>query len=307
LLLLIIVEVVSAIATATCYRIIGCTYLGQPAEWRQALKYGASRIFAIAWIILLIVLAVFAPAVPVAIIVTVFAVIHVDAVAVLIGVVGGIAWVVYAVWFSVCTQLAVPTLMIEDVHGWKAVRRSINLCRGQWWSVFGTVFLAGLMVEVFGVVLGIVAAVVLAASHDSSTASAIVGFFSRTTSLVVATPFTAAVLVIVSIDLRVRKEGFDIQLLASRIGVSPTGSALSFLRSVPGYWYPPPQPGYGYPPPSPPPPPFQGPGYPTPQPPGYPPPPLPPFQSPEYPPPPFQPPASPPSSPAPDAGTTEAE
>ena len=42
--------------------------------------------------------------------------------------------------------------------------------------------------------------------------------------LALGTPLQAAVLAVVYFDLRVRKEGFDLELLARRVGVEPPGS-----------------------------------------------------------------------------------
>jgi hypothetical protein len=90
-------------------------------------------------------------------------------------------------------------------------------------------------------------------------------------SSVITTPFMAAVLVLIYFDLRVRKEGFDLEVLAQGVG-----------GSVPaGGWAVPPPSG-GWPPPAAPWPPPQAP-HPPPPPPspgGWPPPsPLPPDRS----------------------------
>ena len=290
---LVISEVVTAIATASCYRIIGSSYLGQDMDWRRALREGSARFFSILWLVVLILFALVVPAAGVVVLAVIPAAAHIPALAVVMAVLGGIGWVVFAVWFGTCTRLAVPTLMIEDIRGWKAVRRSLRLCRGHWWSVFGTQLLAYLIVGVLTVVLGVVTAVVAVASHDSTTAAAVVSFFTRTASLTIATPFTAAVLVVIAIDLRVRKEGFDLQLLASHMGVAPTRAALDFIRPLP----PPPWGGAGpaaWPPQYPPVAPF---GRPPPPPPAWPPPPPPsaPAPAPRWPPP--SPPAYPPGPP----------
>jgi len=305
LALVVIIEIATAIATATCYLIVGHSYVGQSVPWRTALRHGAARLPSIAWIILLVFLAIVIPGLPVGLVVGVAAAAHIPALAAAVGFLGGATWLVYAVWFTVGSRLAVPTLMIEEIRGAKALRRSLQLCRGNWWSVFGTEILAWLLVEIFGIVLGIVTLVVGAASNDSTVAGAIAGFFIRTIDVIVVTPFTAAVLVILAIDLRVRKEGFDIELLASQMGTTPGASALSFIRPPPGRLYPPPPGGPGgsppppldYPPPSgyppsgyPPPPPSSPPPYPPPQ--GYPPPP--PSSPPPYPPPQGYPPPPPP-------------
>jgi len=267
----VVVEIVTAVVTAICFLIVAASYLGQPVRWADALKHGASRVLSISWIILLIFLAVTIPGVVVAVIVVLFVAVHINVLALLIGIFGGIAYLLYTIWFSVFSRLSVPTLMIEEIRGVKAIRRSFRLVRGNWWSVFGTEFLAALIVGILGIVIGIVAAIVLVASHNNTSAIAVVDFFVRTFTLVISTPFSAAVLVIISIDLRVRKEGFDIQLLASQMGMAPTASALSFLRPAPGSGYPPTPghqgyPGYPAPPGYPP-----APGYPPPG--GYPPPP----------------------------------
>jgi hypothetical protein len=297
LLLFLVAEVVAAIATATCYRIIVGAYLGQPVPWRDALRFGVRRLPSILWIFALIFLVVVVSALPVVLLVVLFAFIHATAAAILLAVLGGLTWIVFLVWFSACSRLAVPTLMLEDARGVSAIRRSVALTRGHWWSVFGTEVLASLIVGVFSAAVGVILAFVVLASHNSTTASAISNFFVRTLGLVVATPFSAAILVVISIDLRVRKEGFDIQLLASQTGSPATGSALSFLRPT-GYplshawpnptWsgppgYPPPAPGYPPPSPSYPPP---LPGYPPPPPPVSPPPPPPPTPTATPPPPP---------------------
>ncbi len=283
-----IAEIVAAIATGACYRIIGGSYLGSPVPWRSALAYGFSKLFSIIWIVLIVFGVLFGPAAGIALVALAFAAAHVKAVAILVAVLGGIAWILYGIWIYTCSRLAVPTLMLEDIRGWKAVRRSIRLCRGMWWSVFGTELLANLIIGVLTVVVGILFIVALVAARHSDTAIAVVDFFNRTITLLVQTPFISSVLVILAIDLRVRKEGFDLQLLASHVGAPATASALSFLRPPPGGpwgtgaggWpgppgYPPPgyaPPGYppqGYPPPGYPPAGYPPPGY---GPPGYPPP-----------------------------------
>ena len=271
---LVISEIITAIATATCYRLIASAYLGQAMSWRRALREGFARFFSVIWLVILTGLALVVPAIGVVILAVVPAAAHVPVLAIILAVLGGLAWFVFVIWFDTCARLAIPTLMIEDIRGWKAIRRSLQLCRRNWWSVFGTELLAYLIVGVLSVVLGIVTAVVAVAGHDSTTANAVVGFFTRTISLTVATPFTAAILVVIAIDLRVRKEGFDLQLLASQMGVPLTRSAVDFIRPVvppppwgsagrPGPWppqYPPPQ----YPPPQYPPPQYPPPQYPPP-------------------------------------------
>lgn len=159
--------------------------------------------------------------------------IHIAALTVLFTVVLGIAGFVAMVWFLVASRLAVPVLMLEDIRGIKAIRRALTLCRGYWWSVFGTQFLAGLLVSIVSAVVAVVLDAIFSAFHGGTTMSVVSGFFVQTIDYVVFAPFSAAILVVLTIDLRVRKEGFDIQLLSAQMGVPPTPSALFFTKPAP--------------------------------------------------------------------------
>ena len=273
LLTLVITLVVSAFVTAVCFRVIANAYLGQRAEWREALRFGWSRLLAVIWVSALTYLAIVVGALAIAALIAITVAIHIAALTVLFAVVLGIAGFVAMVWFLVASRLAVPVLMLEDIRGIKAIRRALTLCRGYWWSVFGTQFLAGLLVSIASAVVAVVLDAIFSAFHGGTTMSVVSGFFVQTIDYVVFAPFSAAILVVLTIDLRVRKEGFDIQLLSAQMGVPPTPSALFFTKPAPAGPY-----GTGYPPPGYPP---QGhPGYPPqtnpwypPGPGGYPPPP----------------------------------
>ena len=77
------------------------------------------------------------------------------------------------------------------------------------------------------VVAGVMIALLLAFSN-SNLATIAVLFVSGVLTTVLFTPITASAFVVLSIDLRVRKEGYDIQLLANQLGSQPGSSALSF-------------------------------------------------------------------------------
>jgi hypothetical protein len=287
--------VVTLLVTATCFRIVGNTYLGQPTDWREALAFGLRRIHSVLWINLLIALAI--GVFWLIFLLFVFAGhVQFSGVVVLLTIALGLLWICATIWFWVSSQLAVPTMMLEGIRGTKALRRSFTLCRKHWWSVFGTLFLASLLVGVLGLAVDVVIGFVFVALHGGTVTAAVESGITRCIDYAVFTPFSAAVAVVITIDLRVRKEGFDIQLLALQMGTSPTSSALSFLPPAPppwGYGAPGPVwgqgPPAGYPPPGYPPPGPSGyppPGYPPPGPSGYPPPGYPPGYPPAgYPPP----------------------
>jgi hypothetical protein len=179
----------------------------------------------------------------------------------------GAALLLAYIWFWVSTSLAIATLMLEDIRGTKAMLRSIRLVRRAFFTVWGTELLAGLLLEVGTVILVIPLGILRVVFAHNTVADAILTIVQASLQYSILSPFLAAIFVVVTIDLRVRQEGFDIQLLASAMGATPTEAAMSFMRpapGAPGYGYPgypagpgyggppgagyPPQPGYGPPP-----------------------------------------------------------
>ena len=106
-----------------------------------------------------------------------------------------------------------PVLLGENLRGSKAIGRSRALVRGRWWPCAGVLVLAFLLA---GIVDFAIVFVVLAAIVDSSGNDSVLFIEEGVTSLIASTlvlPFHVAVTTVLYIDLRVRKEGFDIQLL----------------------------------------------------------------------------------------------
>jgi hypothetical protein len=92
-----------------------------------------------------------------------------------------------------------------------AMNRSWALTSGSRWKVFATVFVAALFLLIPSMVVGVMAAI-----------GTMLGSWSQTVSVVVsgvlqifAYPFLYVVVTVVYYDLRVRKEGFDLELLAT--------------------------------------------------------------------------------------------
>ena len=220
---------VAALSITTLFRIVGNAYLGQPVDWREALRTGLRRMLSAVWISILIGVAVAA----ILVVVVLFVVVDRTAgapAAAITGVVLGLLAIGLIVWFTTGAHLATPVLMLENVRGAKAIRRGVRLVRGTWWSVFGTVVLMTLIVAFAGGLIGALFAVVIVAGHGDPVTDVISNFFLHTITLVVFTPLSAALYVVLTIDMRVRKEGFDIEFLAATMGSSAGPGALSFIR-----------------------------------------------------------------------------
>jgi len=244
--------VVFVLITAISFRIVANAYLGQPSGWKDAVTFGLRRLHSVIWIQLLVDLCLFAVWLVVALVIVALATAHIAALTGLAGAVLVIGTLVGTIWFWVATSLSVPILMIENLRGWKAVRRSIDLSRHQWWPAFGTLLLATVLGQIGAFIIRVVIGFVLLLFGGGLVAEAVEGGIVAVIAYLFFASFFAAVLVVITIDLRVRKEGFDIQLLASQMGVTPTAAALSFMpvaRGTQGWGYGYPPGGYGYPPP----------------------------------------------------------
>jgi integral membrane sensor domain MASE1 len=151
--------------------------------------------------------------------------------------------------------VAVPVLLTEGVKGRKALERSRQLVRGHWWRTFGVVVLGTILAGVLSGAIGAVVIGVTSVSDHRSLTAIVVSVVGNTAGRLITVPFSAAFVTVLYFDLRVRKEAFDLQLLAARIGVDPDPAALALpVEPVadagldkPPFWPPPPgwKPGGG--------------------------------------------------------------
>lgn len=212
----------SSLASGACFRAIASAYLGERTDWKSSLAYALKHVHSIMWISflssLLAGLALIACIIP-----------------------GVYLWTAFAV--------AIPALLTEGVRGSKALGRSRELVKGYWWRVFGVVLLGYLLSSILGgAIEAAVVAVTTVQSGQASFVGVVVSIVAGTLSALVTTPFVAAFVTVLYFDLRVRKEGFDLQLLAQRIGVDPPAGALAGpvaplehdQGDEPPFWPPPP-------------------------------------------------------------------
>ena len=230
LLLIVVIGVISStLAEAACLKAVSDTYLGTETDWRESLRFGFRRLGSLLWLTLIhgvLLLLAFA------------------------------ACIVPGVWLYAAWSVAVPVLLIEGTRGFRALGRSFNLVRRRWWPTAGILLLANLLVTAVAAGFRLPALPLLLAGRDNEFVSDLANGVFGAAANVVTIPFVAAVVAVIYFDLRVRKEGFDLQLMAQRIGapagaVSPT--LMPWTQPAPGArggWAPPPP---GWQPPSSPP------------------------------------------------------
>jgi|GEM_PF-287605 len=255
LLVVVVSFIASTLATAACFKAVSDAYLGGEPNWRTSLAFAGRRLHSVLWISILGGLLAFGLVVAAGALTAALGLI--DEVALILGVLLIIAAIVVATWVWIGWVVAVPAFLTEGTKGRRALGRSFGLVKGRWWRTFGLYLLANLLVGVVGNIIGsILTALQFTDIGDSFALSLIINAIGQTISAVITTPFIAAFIIVLYFDLRVRKEGFDLQLLAERIGLDP--GSMRALRPLTDYLPPPrPAPGGSQPPFWPPPPGWQ--------------------------------------------------
>ena len=136
--------------------------------------------------------------------------------------IGLIGILVGALFVAALVILSPAALLFERIGVFSSIGRSFELVRGRYWSILLLVIVIFLAFLVLGLVFGgILGAVAGAAGTESEAAGALVSFLSNTVLTAITTPLFAAIVTVLYFDQRVRKEGFDLQLLAEGMGESP--------------------------------------------------------------------------------------
>lgn len=203
-------------------------YIGQPIDWRESLREATGRLGALLWVAILVAVGV---------------------------TIGFILLIVPGIYLAVVWTVAVPALMFEHLSGFKALGRSYELVRGRWWATFAALFVAVIMLGIILFVVGLIfGGIESAVSIGSIGGWLVLRWFSTVVGDLIAFPFMASVIAVMYIDLRVRKEALDLELLAGALGRGGGGATASAPTIVGGAGLP----GSGLgtePPPNPPPPP----------------------------------------------------
>jgi hypothetical protein len=173
------------------------SYVGHPLSWSRSLQAAFSRLGALLWLAIIFAIAI---------------------------VIAFILIILPGIWLSVAWALAVPALMVEGIGAVAALRRSFRLVRHRWWATFGALFVATIMLFV---VLFLVGLIFGALSGSSLGLYLVMHGLSTVVSALIAYPFIGAVVAVIYIDLRVRKEALDLELLAGSSGSNATAGSPS--------------------------------------------------------------------------------
>lgn len=132
----------------------------------------------------------------------------------------GIAVFCAALYLAVRWSLVVAAMMAEDIGPIRGLGRSWNLVSGSWWRTLGILLIVTILQLIItyglGILFGLIAALVTTGDVQAAVTQ-IVGTILNA----VVNPITIIAVVLLYFDLRVRKEGLDLDQLAQQTSPGP--------------------------------------------------------------------------------------
>ncbi|MBN1347707.1 MAG: hypothetical protein JXQ73_33780 [Phycisphaerae bacterium] len=123
--------------------------------------------------------------------------------------------IIFIAWYALTTQV----IVIEDRGVMGGVKRSKELSKGNRGKILGVIVSVGLLTIIIKYAGGILAMLILAVLPiKSSVVELIVTQGIDIVANVLAAPISAAAMILLYYDLRIRKEGFDLEMLAQSMG-----------------------------------------------------------------------------------------
>ena len=190
----------ATIAILACMRIVSAAYIGERVGAGASLRSGLVRLPIVIIAGILVFLLMVPAVVVVAVMPVLFLLLLVD------------------VWLFVRLSLILPVAVVERTGPFRAISRSWNLTRDNWWRLFGTLMVLFLISLVIQLAIGFVFGLVAGALAIGETAFAALWVLTLIAIGVVIDPLTASVLGVAYYDTRVRNEGFDLELMAHDVG-----------------------------------------------------------------------------------------
>jgi len=144
----------------------------------------------------------------------------------------GVVALFFVFWFLYVKFLFMPqAVMLDNTSGVGALKRSFNLTTGYWWRIFGLWILITLIIGIIQGLLGQGATLVNLGLGLVKTIPAYIpvatGGVLLTIIYIVTQPLIVIAQTLIYYDLRIRKEGFDLLVLASDMAEDEQGVDLS--------------------------------------------------------------------------------
>jgi hypothetical protein len=174
--------ITTALLQAALLRGAALASIGDPVDIGQSYRYGLRRFGSVLWVSILVGLSV--------------------AIGLLLLVIPGI---ILLAFFAV----SIPALIVEDVRGTGAMRRSWQLVSGHFWHVLGVVVVAFIITAVIGGLIGAIGG-----------GNRVLGVIFSAIGQIIVAPYSALVTVLLYLDVRARSESLTASTLRSELGTT---------------------------------------------------------------------------------------
>jgi hypothetical protein len=211
-LLLVSLLVIVPLGEAATTRAVSDRYLDRKSSLLSAYRAAWSRLGALITMILILIGAYLGS---IAAVVALVLLLGAGGLGGLIAVVGFIALIPALVIIYVRTVVAVPAIVLEHASGWHGLQRSWRLVSGRFWPTFGRMLLLALIASIIS---SVIAAIFEVPGSALDPGNAFV--FDQVASAIAAVfvgPITYIGVTLLYYDMRIRKEGFDIEMLAQSL------------------------------------------------------------------------------------------
>ena len=131
-----------------------------------------------------------------------------------VALIGGIGVLVWLAWVGTRTLLATPALVLEQQRVVAGLKRGWNLSVGSFWRLLGIYFLATFIVQTVASLITLPATGIITFVQLDPFGPVALALTAVATIVgsVLTTPFMAAVVALLYIDIRIRREGLDVEL-----------------------------------------------------------------------------------------------
>lgn len=209
--------------SACAIRVISDAYLGHEPQFADAISLGASKIWSlfVAGFAKGIILGGIAILIGIVVAVTIPSMARGNGAAALVLFLAITAGGWFLAFVGCGYAVTTPVVVLENLSSaTDSLGRSWALTKGAKLRIFGIFFVTGLIVFLPMVLVGVLAGVLKAASLISGQAVEVIAAALP----IILTPLLSCVITLVYYDLRVRREGFDLQVLSEQLSTLGTGA-----------------------------------------------------------------------------------
>jgi hypothetical protein len=226
--------VLSILTAGTATHAIAEQYVKQPINFGRAFGFSWNRLSDMFWAVVLVILAVWgitAGAVMISLFIAIFGRMH-ELSSGLIFLAMTLVAIIAAVYLIVRWAFAIPTALLEGHGPTTALSSSSSLVKQNWWRVLGILLLLGLilvaivlillMPAIIGAIGAAIAGDITAANTELPTWALVWAIIATLIANIVCTPLFTIGQTLLYFDLRVRKQGYNLDALANELGLTST-------------------------------------------------------------------------------------